>query len=548
MTLLTTRTSVIEILGDEIDVTQGAVTLDETTTYAVAELTIPLLRVSDVDAIDPKTGMRATITHAIDDGTPRTFDLGIRSRRVVHETREVELRLASDEELADDYTILEEDSSALDHQDSLRAIVSGAITAVVPGAVLAAGDDSPFPVSWDSTNLILNPGAEAGTAGISVNAVSVTDSTLWAESGARSFHLYGPSSVDSYAYFNLFTLGASKGRTYTASGTVFINSPLGGSSGTLRRSIAVIITTSTGPVVFQSDIAPNVTGTTRLAVKFTIPPNALQAALFYCHGHSAGDIWWDNLRLSEGDGIKHRDIGRLDGNMATTDLYSYEWDDTTNNSVARRTALEPVPPETLVWPAGVSAWKFLLPITSRAGVRLFCDESRVWHLVGADYSVEGVVVVSQDFSSRGEDEITRDGDTWADGVIARYRWDDDFGARQERLDTAGEPGKVRVVDFDRPYPGPGAAAAILSRMAGQGRTQNAEIKTVITATPGQEASFTLPGTEPQSGRVTRVRFGLSEAFSEIGTRGLTGAGPDTYLGWSYDSYADTDPALEWEDA
>lgn len=546
-TILIERSADLTIAGETVSISDGTAVLDETTTYAVADITIPLTT-EMAEAIDPRSNIRGVIAASARD-TARTFDLGVRTRTIDHDARTIRLRLASDEELVDDYAPLTEDSTALDHQDSLRAIVNGILTTVGLPSDLEPGDDAPFPLSWDSVNLIPNPGAEAGTTGLLTHDVSVTDDTLWQASGSRSFQLHTPTSTDSYGYYNLLTLGAQTDRTYTASGTCFLNGANGGAVSAQARRIVIAITTSTGSVFTQSHQAPNAAGATRLAVTFRIPANALAAAVFYYHGHTTGWVWWDDLRISEGDGIKNRDIGRLDGAMASTDLYDFEWDDAANGSKSRRTAINPVPPETLIWPPGVSAWEFLLPITAVAAKRLFCDELRRWRLVDSDYSIPGVVVASIHSASGGEDAITRDGTLWADGVVARFTWTDEFGGAQEQIDTAGTPGKVIVREFARPYPGPGVAAAILNRLQGQGRTQSATVITDYTATPGMEASNTLPGTEDQTGRVSSVRFDLKAAFMDIGTRGLTDSAPDSWLGWDADEdWDDVDAALNWEDA
>lgn len=529
MTILIPRTATISVGGDAMDIAEGTVTLDETTTYCVADVTLALD--DDSDGIDPRTGVRGVITASVQGGTPRSFDLGVRSRTIDHEGKTVRLRLASDEELVNDFAPLADITTALDHQDSLYDIIDGVLGEVIPGAALEAGTDLEFPVSWDSANLIDNPGAETGVHGMSVNDVSVAQSNLWAASETYSFLLFGPTSADSYGYMNLFSLGAMRDRTYTASASAFINTPLSGSSSALRRSIAVIITTSTGPVIYASERADNSGGVvSRLAVRFRIPANALDVALFFYHGHTVGNMWWDDLRLSEGDGIRDRDIGRLDGAQADDDLYEYEWDDTPGNSTSRRTAINPVPAETLVWPVGVSGWDFLLPITSAAGRRLFCDEQRKWRLVDENYTIPGVIVASAQFTRSGDDSISRDGNLWADGVVARYTWKDDFDAIQVKEDAAGTEGKVLVVEFDRPYPGPGAAASILLRMSGQGRTQTASRITDYAATPGMQGNISLPGTEDQVGRLTGVQFDLNIAYMDIATRGLTSIVPGS-IAW-----------------
>ena len=85
----------------------------------------------------------------------------------------------------------------------------------------------------------------------------------------------------------------------------------------------------------------------------------------------------------------------------------------------------------------------------------------------------------------------------------------------------------------------GEAAFILNRMQGQGRSQEVVTVTNYAATPGMEARLTMPNTEVQIGRVTRVEFGLTEGFMVLGSRGLTDT-PDT-------AYIFGDPGITYDD-
>lgn len=114
----------------------GFVQLDETTVYATAELEIPLIDEADVDLIDPRDGVRLSLTIE-----SRLFDLGIRSRRVNHANKTITLTAASDEALLGEYSPLANiDLTA--HAGDIRALVNAVLAIVIPGAHLEA---SPAP-------------------------------------------------------------------------------------------------------------------------------------------------------------------------------------------------------------------------------------------------------------------------------------------------------------------------------------------------------------------------------------------------------------------
>jgi hypothetical protein len=96
------------------------------------------------------------------------------------------------------------------------------------------------------------------------------------------------------------------------------------------------------------------------------------------------------------------------------------------------------------------------------------------------------------------------------------------------LDTAGTPGKVVVRNYTRPYPGPGTAAAILTRRNGTGRTQDVTGIARWDATPGQGVSVRLPDANEQRGRVDSVEWLVDDTgLMTIGTRELIEIYPGT---------------------
>jgi hypothetical protein len=181
-----------------------------------------------------------------------------------------------------------------------------------------------------------------------------------------------------------------------------------------------------------------------------------------------------------------------------------------------------------IWRAGMNAWDFLLELTSAVKLRLFCDELRVWRLVPQAYMVDGVVVGTPSNVTEGDDTIDRDGDLYADGVVVRYRWTDSSGAH-ERIDAAGNPGKLVTIEVTSAYPGPGAAAFALNRLRGQGRMQNVTALVDANATPGMELRVSLPGANDQIGRLQAVTFEVGGVLMPIKGRALTDTPPTAYI-------------------
>ena len=120
--------------------------------YGTADVVLPLLSVSEVEGIDPRTGMRCTFDLGERDAPPRSFDLGIRSRVVNHKSKEVRLSLATDEALLQDYKPLTDDPGPFDRQSSVRTLCGYVLSKI--GATLSSGGAADVPV-W--VNYVRNP-------------------------------------------------------------------------------------------------------------------------------------------------------------------------------------------------------------------------------------------------------------------------------------------------------------------------------------------------------------------------------------------------------
>lgn len=498
--------------------TAGSATLDTgAVPYAAAGLTIPLVDLDVLEILDPRDGIRMTI-EAGDDvtGASRTFDLALRERVVDHKARTITLTLGGDEALLIDYRPLVGDTGARAHQASLRAVCNYVLGKI--GAALAAGtDDADVTAYWSLTNAVTNPLADTVTGfTVEANATNLTAGPGIAPVIGSQYLVFrsvgaGPSYLSAPG-----TLSVRPGQTITAS--AYMHGDVAG-----RTGQAVIRFLDAAGVeilaTFGAAQALPSTSWARVVLTTVVPPSAARAVLLVRHNATGANqaVGMDAPMLHDGA----EPVAPFTGSTAATPTYTYAWQGAVNASAATRTPVFERRPESFTWPPGVSAWDFLEPFTAQAGLRLFCDEARVWRLVDpATYSAPGVLTLQAGRAAEGQDTIALgDPEVYATGVVVRYRWEVD-GVQLERTDSAGVAGLVRVIDIARPYPGPGLAAAVLSRMAGRGRVQNVTTLADWTANPGMSATITLPGTVDQAGQVRSIEWGLTEGLMGVSTAAL----------------------------
>jgi hypothetical protein len=284
-----------------------------------------------------------------------------------------------------------------------------------------------------------------------------------------------------------------------------------------------------GPIIPGVAKTTSTSAWTRYEMLVTAPPGAAYVALgVQANANTLGQFhYMDAVSFVPTTEL----VPYWDGATPADSLYTYAWDDVAQASSSTRTAKVDRPPEMFVWQPGVSAWDFLVPITSSVGLRLFCDEVRVWRLVDpAVWTRPGFVTANVDNLSDATDTITReDPEVFATGVVVRYLWRDDTGATRTQVDVAGTPHRVVVIEYARAYPGPGAAAAILRRRDGTGRIQEVTGLADWTTSPGMDARITLPYAFEQSGRITGVEFALDDSgLMTLATRTLIDIPPGSW--------------------
>lgn len=208
--------------------------------------------------------------------------------------------------------------------------------------------------------------------------------------------------------------------------------------------------------------------------------------------------------------------------------------------------------ESAVWRPGVSAWDYLQPLTAAAGLRLWCDELRVWHLAAPETIVNpGQLTLAATGSvTAATDTVSRDTFEWFDGVVVTYTWTDGSNVRHEQSDVAGEAGatKVQHVQHSRPYPRAGEAAARLRKVRGQGRVLDVSAVANFDAYPSTAASLSVPDTPTQTGYVAAVVWDLPSDEMQVRTRGLTDTPPSSWaFGGVGVAWNDLPVGMSWDE-
>lgn len=551
-------TAVLHSAGADypLPVVDGSAKLDEGwSPYGTASITIATPAESVLTALDPRLSPRLTLAASSSFTPSRSLDLVVRSRQIDHNAGTTTVTAATDDCRLHDYKRVAStvDTSNLARQTSVRSIVA-AVVASAAGAVLQAGTaDADFTTLDARTNMVTNPSAQVdltGAASFQLASISRQAGAwiTWA-AHATAYRLNGNASTTDTALIvggdeTQMRLGMSAGKTYTASGTFYVDSKLTGTLGTRSRSIVVVAKQGTGSpfVLKQSAAAANTASTaTRVSVTFTLPPDTTGVSIRWYHGaQSADTCYWSDLMLMEGDGLETNlvnPVGFFDGDTPDTPLYNYTWQGSVGVSASSRTPVFSRTPDALMWEPGESAFDFITPILTQSGLRLFCDEARVWRLVDATYEVTGIATIQvTDNLYRARDTIDRDASAddgtplWFDAVVIEYNWNDTENKPQTAYDVAAEPGYTQParLQFERPYPGPGAATYILGRVTGRGRSLDLSARMDFAVTPGQAFTATVPFTDTQTGRVASVRWDFGADDMTVGTRGLIDTPADSW--------------------
>lgn len=533
---------------------EAALKLDDSwTPYAQAELVCSMADLSVVQALDPREGVRVAGTLGQVFGADgvnwngsyrapesHTFDLLLVERELNHTDKEMTLRLESDEALLRNYALVSETPERT-YGLSVKAAVEYALAKIgaelEPGAADAdlGGEGGEFLLA--ATNLITNSGFEVNTAGYSGSG-TISRVTTEHYQGVACARVIALSPGQGSIYWNPPAGeggGWSTGDWFTAS--TWVKAPLGA---TLSLTNA---TTGVGGGSSGIDFV----GTGDWQMVQAPPAQYIEVggsgpyAVIRTRGEWIGTFYVDLVTIAASEVV----VEPFDGSTTDTDEQEYAWTGTVNASTSTRSDLST---DATIWEPGVTAWEYVEPLVQATGLRLYCTEHREWVLEESGTTTDGLITVSEGHNvTEASDVISLEDDAeHFTGVVVTYRWDDAEGVSQTRYDVAGEPDKVFTIEYNRPYPGPGAAASILNRAAGRGRTFALDTMSNYTADPGKPLAATLPDTPVQVGYIRAVEWRLPEARMTITSRGLTDT-PDT--AWIFDppgeSWADIPVGTNW---
>lgn len=200
--------------------------------------------------------------------------------------------------------------------------------------------------------------------------------------------------------------------------------------------------------------------------------------------------------------------------------------------------------DALLWKAGRSALDFLRPLVQALGLRLVCDESRVWTLRNENYTGHGEIhtIEHGDNLIDGDDIIDRNSDLWFDARVTRYTWTDDAGAQQTAVDAWALKTpytRCTLLEVNSPYPGPGRSRYAVRRAQQRGREITATTVADWDVRAEQPALITFPDTPVQFGALQTIEYSLDRDEMTVSARTIDT--PDT-------AWLLLDPGEAWIDS
>lgn len=445
----------------------------------------------------------------------RFFDLGIRSCSPDRAAGTVTLDLASDEAILSDFAQLADDETPRTLETSLRDVVDYVLDKI--DAALEPGtEDADLTAYWRVALLNSNPAGQLNTngywAGAGASALtSVAVASPAPAIGTRAVRwtaAAGASSVGVAGWDGISTTKEGRvtpGRRY---GTVvrMLSNP--GRSTTITLGFRDENGRHFSNVVSPAQVT-SIGAFTEFYLNAVAPAGAAYAYVSVTTvGNSAGQNHWVQAILYEGRWRIPMFYGDSIGGG-----YTYAWAGDPNASPSERIPITERDPESLVWPAGVSAMDFLHPILLTTGLRLVCDEQRRWALRSEGYRSAGSQTWRAGVNVMDPNEkLSRDDESWFDAAVYIYTWTDAAGIEHTRADAyslTGTPTKALRVELrDTPYPGPGRAQHVVQRAQGKGREVTVTGIASWLEQTDQALTVTLDGTPLQTGISARVRFDL----------------------------------------
>lgn len=147
------------------------------------------------------------------------------------------------------------------------------------------------------------------------------------------------------------------------------------------------------------------------------------------------------------------------------------------------------------WTPGQSAWDFIAPITQKAGLYLYCDENRKWHLV-PNASTSGTLELKDDSNVTTLTTTLERKNNYFDSCVIEYVWTNSLGETERVWDVYAPSGSTRtqlVKLTETPYPGAGMAQKLTERAITRGETFDVEAISNYFARPKQVITVDVTG-------------------------------------------------------
>lgn len=183
---------------------------------------------------------------------------------------------------------------------------------------------------------------------------------------------------------------------------------------------------------------------------------------------------------------------------------------------------------------GDDFWTALADMASRAGVRIFCDESKVWRIVPrADGAgpVRHAVATGQGVGTITATNAELSREDWFNAAVMRYRWTDATNTARAITGTATANSgpytpalvgrRVYLEDVDKPVSQATADAVAATRVKSlitRGRTLSFTAVAAYWLRPGHTIQVTLPTGSPELAIIRSITFRPLDGLMDITTR------------------------------
>jgi hypothetical protein len=173
---------------------------------------------------------------------------------------------------------------------------------------------SDFLYQWSGTADASNSLQRVNYVGnVGSGGLIAAQSTQWALSGTKSLRTIPLTTITQDTYsspggdIGALRMGMQEGKTYTISATCRLEAPQTGSLHAQARRVVTFNKIGAGAYTSSaSPAAPNVAGSTRLSLTYTVPAGTTEQFVRLYNGAQAGngDVWWDDLLIEEVDVLK----------------------------------------------------------------------------------------------------------------------------------------------------------------------------------------------------------------------------------------------------